>query len=935
MTAPVRDTSTLVGRDAELERLRRCVRQEPGTPRALVLLGEEGIGKTRLLRAAGEYAAAAGGLVLSAQGWAAEREQPFGCLRHLLAPLTGQIQALPEPHRLVLGTVLGLEPGGAVPPGAAVRSGSSALLDRLGRPGHVSPSGRVLVTVDDAHDCDAATLELLGSLARRTGDVRVSVLLASRDGELLLDLPSDVDVLHVAPLSPPESADLLERLPDAPDGRSRLELLDEAHGNPSALIELCRLRASSADPVLAHERPPRLQHLGSRFEALLGLLPSQTQRALAYAALALPGDDAAAVMAALGTSDLGVWAPAEEAGIVALIDGRIVFRHPLARVAASIGQPASLRHRAHRALAELAAARPLDRARHVAAATLGPDASVARTLRAAAGSSPDDFTAARALEDAAQLSTAAGERARLLAEALGAALAVGDPGWAHDLHARFVCLDTDPRLRRDAALAAADALSQTGRQIEAFGLLLDAAEQAPPKDAGAAAELAAAAAAIAQQSGLAEHRRRLSALPAWAADATPGPEEQRDDASVRIDAAEDTAALVAFVRAVSDVPGSARHGLRRLDVPRLGGHLDEPTRLTPRVAVASVAYHADEPDVCLEQYRAAELRFRSRRAFGHRARYLAPMLDTLLATGRWTEADILLDESLDKATLLRLPRLRADLEALRLSLRALRGMTPAAPSRPDQRPWIDLRENAATRARVVRAGALAALSRGDWADAFRRLRTLFDEDGAALHPFHSPRSIAELALTGHRAGNVEEAARILARVRDSQGERPTTRMTLLLHHAAALVDPGADAEHHFRLALVNAEGERWPVERAQARLSYAIWLRRARRPSEARQQLAAALEIVEPLGAECVATGIRHELRASGVATSSDSTAALAELTAQQRQIVRMAAEGLSNREIGEQLFLSPRTVGTHLYNVYPKLGVTRRHQLRDLLQDR
>jgi DNA-binding CsgD family transcriptional regulator len=90
--------------------------------------------------------------------------------------------------------------------------------------------------------------------------------------------------------------------------------------------------------------------------------------------------------------------------------------------------------------------------------------------------------------------------------------------------------------------------------------------------------------------------------------------------------------------------------------------------------------------------------------------------------------------------------------------------------------------------------------------------------------------------------------------------------------------------------------------------------------------------MAEQLGADPLAAAVRAELRASGAACAADPDVALVELTAQQRQIVRLAASGLSNREIGEQLFLSPRTVGTHLYNVYPKLGVSRRHQLRDLL---
>jgi DNA-binding CsgD family transcriptional regulator len=157
-------------------------------------------------------------------------------------------------------------------------------------------------------------------------------------------------------------------------------------------------------------------------------------------------------------------------------------------------------------------------------------------------------------------------------------------------------------------------------------------------------------------------------------------------------------------------------------------------------------------------------------------------------------------------------------------------------------------------------------------------------------------------------------------------------MTLLMHHAAALVEEDADSEHHFRLAVVNSEAARWPLERARARLDYAIWLRRRRRPLEARAQLTVVREEAARLGARHLVASAHSELRASGVAHAPASADPLTELTAQQQQIVRLAADGLSNREIGERLFLSPRTVGSHLYNVYPKLGISSRHQLRALL---
>jgi DNA-binding NarL/FixJ family response regulator len=113
-----------------------------------------------------------------------------------------------------------------------------------------------------------------------------------------------------------------------------------------------------------------------------------------------------------------------------------------------------------------------------------------------------------------------------------------------------------------------------------------------------------------------------------------------------------------------------------------------------------------------------------------------------------------------------------------------------------------------------------------------------------------------------------------------------------------------------------------------------MWLRRQRRAKEARAQLTIVAESAARLGADLLAEQALSELRASGVVVAPSSVDALNDLTAQQRQIVRLAASGLTNREIGEQLFLSPRTIGSHLYQAYPKLGISRRHQLRDVLQE-
>jgi DNA-binding CsgD family transcriptional regulator len=189
-----------------------------------------------------------------------------------------------------------------------------------------------------------------------------------------------------------------------------------------------------------------------------------------------------------------------------------------------------------------------------------------------------------------------------------------------------------------------------------------------------------------------------------------------------------------------------------------------------------------------------------------------------------------------------------------------------------------------------------------------------------------------------RTGRTEDARLVLdtARRRLAEGET-SARLTAIVHRADALLAEPDAAEEHFTAALADPAGDQWPFERAQVRLDYAEWLRRRRRAVEARPLLAAALEVFERLGTRPWTDRTRAELRAAGVtpaSTPAGSADSLAELTPQQLQIARLAAAGLTNREIGERIFLSPRTVGFHLYRIFPKLGITSRAQLRDALPE-
>jgi DNA-binding CsgD family transcriptional regulator len=247
---------------------------------------------------------------------------------------------------------------------------------------------------------------------------------------------------------------------------------------------------------------------------------------------------------------------------------------------------------------------------------------------------------------------------------------------------------------------------------------------------------------------------------------------------------------------------------------------------------------------------------------------------------------------------------------------------------------IDPVQSRGVTARASHALGIAAFADGDHLMAYAQLRQLFYPDGRPLHYHVSYLGLADLAAAAVRAGRPLEGREILDRALRHLDGTPSPRLEQLLGRACGILADTVSAEPHFDKALSDPAGERWPFERARLQLDYAEWMRRQRRINEAKPLLAAASETFRRLGAGTWAQRAEAELRACGVSSphAPDPPGALSELTPQQRQIIHLASDGLTNREIADRLYLSPRTVSSHLYRSYPKLGVAGRHQLRDVI---
>ena len=304
-------------------------------------------------------------------------------------------------------------------------------------------------------------------------------------------------------------------------------------------------------------------------------------------------------------------------------------------------------------------------------------------------------------------------------------------------------------------------------------------------------------------------------------------------------------------------------------------------------------------------------------------------------TGLWDEALDVATEAAGLAEATQMGLVAASADLIAATVFAMRADSGAARRHADRAlASADPAESGLIAARARRALGIAALAEGSYLLAFTQLRQLFSDEGAPVHNIFSYLGVADIATAAVRAERRREGQDVVERALSNLGGMASPRLEQLTARARGILASPDAAEAHFATTLSDPAGDQWPFERAQLRLDYAEWLRRQRRINDAKPVLTEALGTFRRLRAQSYAQRAEAELRACGVPVTGAPADrdALAELTPQQRQIVRLASDGLTNREIGDRLFLSPRTVSSHLYRSYPKLGVAGRNQLRDVI---
>jgi DNA-binding CsgD family transcriptional regulator len=872
-----------------------------------------------LLEAAAGLGVAAGMGVLRGGGLQFEADVTFSGLHQLLLPLHQEFVCLDGVQRDALNVALGFGSGEA-PSQLVVANAVLALLLLA------ATAAPVLMIVDDLPRLDRASAGVLGVVVRRAGGARVGFLAALRTGEESLFERAGLPEHELSPLAAFDAAELMTAAFPALAPAVRDRLLIEAAGNPLAVLELPA--ALSGPRGLADRTVPAVLPLTRRLQGLFAAkvaeMPPQTRTLLLLIALSGRGD--LRILDAAGSRSAGAEAlvPAERARLAYLDETthRLTFRHPLIRAVVVDMSTGAERRSAHAALADLSEGQPDRRAWHLGQAAMDPDETVAALLEASARRilrRGDAVGAVAALTRAAELSPQRAQRGRRLAEAacVGAEVA-GSLRNVSQLLAEIRNLGPDLSSSLQAAVAAALLLLGGDGDVDtAHGLLvgaIDQAVQAEAVDQFALEEALFTLVRVCFFGGRAElwepFHRAVNGL---------GP---KVPSAVELCAATTSDPLRTGTGALNDID-SAIKGL---------AEESDPSRI---VQVAFTAIFVDRLAGCRDPMLRVIRDARAGRAITSGIRALITLSTDEFWTGQWDQAKQHADEALDLCNehgyLLHAALARQVLAAIA----AARGDYDTSQMLTDNMlQWATPRQLRSIQCQAWAVRALAALGRGHFEEAYQQGEKISPGGTLSSYNPYVLWSTLDLVESAVRSGRKIEAAQYARAVEESGMSTLSSRLALVAKGVMAIATPDDSALTLFEAALAIPAADRWQYDMARVQLAYGERLRRARSLVQSRSQLRAALETFQRLGARPWADRAAQELRATGQSKPRANQSHRYALTPQELEIAALAAKGLSNKQIGERLFMSHRTVGAHLYRMFPKLEITSRAALRDVLAE-
>jgi DNA-binding CsgD family transcriptional regulator/tetratricopeptide (TPR) repeat protein len=900
----------IFGRERELAQLYELVDRIQERGAALLVRGEPGIGKSTLLAAACRRAEDAGIRVLRTTGVQSETQLPFAGLHQLVLPVLAQTERLPTPQRVALLAAFGMVEIDEAPDRFLI---ALAVLELLSDAAQRAP---LLVVAEDAHWLDRSTADVLTFVARRVEHERIVVLVASREGVESFFDDAGLPELRLGGLDEAAAESLLDAHGRQLAPAVRVQLREQTGGNPLALVELPVLLGT--DKLGGRSLLPTPLPLTARLERAFGTraasMPPRTRNLLLLAAVD-QGGDLGEILAAAAVIDgaeptVEDLTPAVAARLV-LVDGTSIgFRHPLVRSA--VYQMASLaeRHAAHAAVAEILTDQPDRQVWHRAAALVGPDERVAASLEAAATRARRRGAigvAISALERAVGLSEDLMLRAQWLLDAAELAYELGRFELVLGLvtEAELIGLSVVDHQRAMLIREAFD----TSEDTVGVEQVIEVTERTWHHDPEFAMNLLRRAAGKSWWIGRSEERRELFLA---AVERMGIPEGDAQRLAIL--------AMVAPTRHAKDV-------LEYLSPPPEG----DADPIAARV-LGLAGYGVGHLEFAIDALTVAVDGLRARGRLTLLAQAIVTRALTGVQLGRFDLAVPDAEEGRWLAIEAGWPLFAESAHAVQALLAGLRGDADEAEAIVAEVEHAMLPRRArAVLSDVQLVRGMTALGAGRYVDAYNHLIRMFDPNDPAEHFRKKFWAIGELAEAALHSERRDEGRTALAQAEASTGPLPSPRLRIALEYARPLLAKDTEAEALFAAGLAT-DLTRWPFARARLQLAYGTWLRRQRRVAESRAYLVSAIEAFDALDALAWAERARHELRGAGVVTREPVRAATSDLTPQELQVARMAASGLSNREIGQQLYLSHRTVGAHLYRAFPKLGITSRGQLRDAL---
>jgi DNA-binding CsgD family transcriptional regulator len=908
---------TLRGRGRECAQVDALIQNASrGRGGSLVFRGEAGVGKTTLLDYAGTQRT--GFHVVRVGGVESEVELPYAALLQLCGKMLHLAGRLPAPQADALGIAFG-QKSGEVPDRFHV---SLAVLGLLSEAAREQP---MLCLIDDAQWVDQPSLFALAFAARRIDADSLALLFTTRES---ISAMAGIYEVTVEGLADADARELLASVvPGQLDEHVRDRIIAETRGNPLALLELPHgLKREELAGGFGFPKPAELSsRLEEGFIRRVRELPQPTQLLLLLAAAEPLGDPALLWRAGRGIGITGAHAAAAEAAGLFRVRSRATFRHPLVRSAVYRAAPEDERQRVHRALADAtdADADSDRRVWHLAHATSGPDDALADELersaaRAQARGGPS--AAAAFLERAAALASDQVRRATLVISSAELQYDAGSPHAAGDLLAAV-----DVRRLADLHQIRAERLQSrlllgTQGSSAACRLLMQAAQRFESHDIEVACDTYLDAAVAAMMVGVSsvggtwvQLARSIHALPSLSESA------RATDvllAGIAVQATDGYAASLPLLRRALTMlladPESTHERSRRDQVgllwfgSRVAANIWD-AGLLFRLAARMVSAAGASASVTL------------------RASIASDAAHVALLAGDVSLARTLSDETLVmKAAAGLSPRF------MRQGPLALAAWQGRAHSAEGAAAPVDAADHATWSCIIYCTAAIVANGLGRYDEALvqaQRGSKYAADLGWAMW------CLPELVEAAVRSGKPDIAADALELLGQTTAPAATDWGLGIEARCRALMSEGDVADAQFREAIDRLGHAGVVAHLARAHLLYGEWLRRVNRRIDAREQLRAARELFLAMGADAFTARVERELLVTGEKVRKRVNDTQAQLTAQERQVAELARDGLSNGEIGAQLFISPRTVEYHLHKVFAKLGITSRTKLNRALE--